>query len=202
MRYHVVSIVGNCLTCRLYEQLVTGCVPPEFTRPSRVQALRCLWHPQAHAAPLGVECSEREIHNEVWPRENADRFVSCVGVRDFGEFGSGVVYGPEETLYGVVYEISVTSPQWLEGLAPDAEWNAWHGYCDDKKVKMEASWRTTDVMLIAKRIRDSQEFVGLPVLADALQEAGCDCDDLLNHLRTPLPHVRGCWALDLVVGLS
>ena len=40
----------------------------------------------------------------------------------------------------------------------------------------------------------------LAVLADALEEAGCDQADLLAHLRGPGPHVRGCWAVDLLLG--
>ncbi len=42
----------------------------------------------------------------------------------------------------------------------------------------------------------------LAVLSDALEEAGCDSTDLLSHLRSPGPHVRGCWALDLILGKS
>jgi hypothetical protein len=42
----------------------------------------------------------------------------------------------------------------------------------------------------------------LVVLADALEEAGCDEQDFFNHLRGPGPHVRGCWALDVVLGKS
>jgi hypothetical protein len=38
----------------------------------------------------------------------------------------------------------------------------------------------------------------LAVLADALEDAGCQDDELLGHLRGAGPHVRGCWALDLV----
>jgi hypothetical protein len=38
------------------------------------------------------------------------------------------------------------------------------------------------------------------VLADALEEAGCDERAVLDHCRGPGPHVRGCWALDLVLG--
>jgi hypothetical protein len=38
------------------------------------------------------------------------------------------------------------------------------------------------------------------VLADALEDAGCSDAGLLGHLRSPGPHVRGCWALDLVLG--
>ncbi len=40
----------------------------------------------------------------------------------------------------------------------------------------------------------------LAVLADALEEAGCTGPDLLGHLRGPGPHVRGCWAVDLLLG--
>lgn len=40
----------------------------------------------------------------------------------------------------------------------------------------------------------------LAVLSDALEEAGCDTQDILTHLRSPGPHVRGCWAVDLILG--
>jgi hypothetical protein len=53
---------------------------------------------------------------------------------------------------------------------------------------------------IAQGIYDDRRFGDLPVLADALEEAGCDNADLLGHLRGPGPHVRGCWALDLLLG--
>jgi hypothetical protein len=46
------------------------------------------------------------------------------------------------------------------------------------------------------------DLTRLAVLADALEEAGCDQADLLGHLRGPGPHVRGCWAVDLVLGKS
>jgi hypothetical protein len=39
-------------------------------------------------------------------------------------------------------------------------------------------------------------FDRLPVLADALEEAGCTALQILEHLRRPGPHVRGCWAVD------
>jgi hypothetical protein len=42
----------------------------------------------------------------------------------------------------------------------------------------------------------------LAVLADALEDAGCTDPDLLGHLRSPGPHVRGCWAVDLLLGKS
>jgi hypothetical protein len=44
------------------------------------------------------------------------------------------------------------------------------------------------------------DVVRLALLADALEDGGCTERDLLGHLRGPGPHVRGCWALDLVMG--
>ncbi len=62
-------------------------------------------------------------------------------------------------------------------------------------------WRTTDVMLLAQGIYDAKAFDRMPILADALQDAGCDSDDILNHGRdTALAHVRGCWVVDAVLG--
>jgi anti-sigma B factor antagonist len=61
-------------------------------------------------------------------------------------------------------------------------------------------WRTDTAVLLAKRIRDGAEYTTMPILADALQDAGCDSDDILGHLRGPGTHVRECWALDLILG--
>jgi hypothetical protein len=53
---------------------------------------------------------------------------------------------------------------------------------------------------IASDIYRDGKFNDLPILADALEDAGCTDADLLGHLRSPGPHVRGCWAVDLVLG--
>src|SRR5438045_536785 len=60
-------------------------------------------------------------------------------------------------------------------------------------------WRACEggtVPRSAARLYAEGDFAALPVLADALEEAGCADADLLGHLRGPGPHVRGCWALD------
>ncbi len=72
-----------------------------------------------------------------------------------------------------------------------------------RPVAINPAWRTSDVMLLAQRIYDAREFGAMPILADALQDAGCDSDDILNHCRdTTATHVRGCWVVDLVLGKS
>ncbi|MBY0457338.1 MAG: hypothetical protein K2V38_08380 [Gemmataceae bacterium] len=70
-----------------------------------------------------------------------------------------------------------------------------------RPVAFNPAWRTSDVTLLAIHIYDTRAFDQLPILADALQEAGCDSGELLDHLRDPHAlHVRGCWALDCVLG--
>jgi hypothetical protein len=64
-------------------------------------------------------------------------------------------------------------------------------------------WRTTTAVQLAQGMYESRDFSAMPILADALQEAGCDNDDVLNHCRDPkATHVRGCWVVDLVLGKS
>jgi hypothetical protein len=47
---------------------------------------------------------------------------------------------------------------------------------------------------------ESRDFSAMPILADALQDAGCDNADILAPCCGPGPHVRGCWVVDLVLG--
>jgi hypothetical protein len=62
------------------------------------------------------------------------------------------------------------------------------------------SWREGTVIKVARAIYEERAFDQLPVLADALEEAGCAHRELLGHLRGPCEHVRGCWTLDLILG--
>jgi len=63
-----------------------------------------------------------------------------------------------------------------------------------------ASWLTSIVLVLAERIYSEKAFDRLPHLADALQDAGCDNEDILNHCRQPGNHCRGCRCVDLVLG--
>jgi hypothetical protein len=60
-------------------------------------------------------------------------------------------------------------------------------------------WKRGVVLPLAQSLYTDRAFDRLPILADALEEAGCTDADILGHLRSPGPHVLGCWALDLLL---
>jgi hypothetical protein len=65
---------------------------------------------------------------------------------------------------------------------------------------LDPRWLTSDVLDLARAIYEGRAFERMPILADALMDAGCDSDDILNHCRGDGPHVRGCWVVDLLLG--
>lgn len=68
--------------------------------------------------------------------------------------------------------------------------------------RLAPEWLTADVVALAHGIYTDQDFDRLPILADALQDAGCDDESVLWHCRRPGGHVRGCWVIDLATGRS
>jgi hypothetical protein len=62
------------------------------------------------------------------------------------------------------------------------------------------AWNGGAVRKMAQAIYDGRRFADLPVLADALEDAGCADAAILGHCRGPGVHVRGCWVVDLLLG--
>jgi hypothetical protein len=71
-----------------------------------------------------------------------------------------------------------------------------------RPVSVDASWLAGPVITLADTIYTDRAFDRLPLLADALEEAGCTDADILAHCRGDGPHVRGCWVVDLILGKS
>jgi hypothetical protein len=76
-----------------------------------------------------------------------------------------------------------------------------------RHVVLNPAWRTPTVTALATAAYEERSLPAgtldadrLAVLADALEDAGCTDERMLVHLREPSPHVRGCWAIDLLLG--
>jgi hypothetical protein len=62
------------------------------------------------------------------------------------------------------------------------------------------TWHDGLLVSMAQQMHESGDFTDLPILADALEEAGCQDQDILGYCRSGGEHVRGCWVVDLVLG--
>jgi hypothetical protein len=71
---------------------------------------------------------------------------------------------------------------------PASVWPAW------------LTWNDRCVERMACGIYEKRAFDRLPILHDALLDAGCDDEDILAHCRASHEHVRGCWVIDLLLG--
>jgi hypothetical protein len=69
----------------------------------------------------------------------------------------------------------------------------------DAAVRFDPDWRTSTAAAVARGMWEAADFSGMPILADALQDAGCDDPEVLGHCRSEAPHARGCWVVDLVL---
>jgi len=69
-----------------------------------------------------------------------------------------------------------------------------------RPVTIEPAWLTSTVTSLAQAIYDQRAFDRMPVLGDALEDAGCTHADVLQHCRQPAEHVRGCWLVDALLG--
>jgi hypothetical protein len=69
-----------------------------------------------------------------------------------------------------------------------------------RQPAVDPALRTTVVLALARGIYDDRAYDRMPILADALEEAGCDEDSILEHCRSNEHHVRGCWVVDLILG--
>jgi hypothetical protein len=67
-------------------------------------------------------------------------------------------------------------------------------------VRFDPDWSTPDVLEVARAIHDDRAFDRMPILGDALEEAGCSSDRVLDHCRGAKIHARGCWVVDHLIG--
>jgi len=69
-----------------------------------------------------------------------------------------------------------------------------------RPITIDPRWLTSTVVDLARAIYDERAFDRMPILADALMDAGCDSEEIISHCRQSGEHVRGCWVVDLLTG--
>ncbi len=70
-----------------------------------------------------------------------------------------------------------------------------------RPAAFSSEWRTSTAVALAGMMYESRDFSMMPILADALQDAGCNDRAILSHCRdAEKRHARGCWVADLVLG--
>jgi hypothetical protein len=183
-------------------------------RKLRLFAVACCWRIAVWLNDLGkraVEVAE----------QFADGLVSeqaCIDCRDaaydpyaesdlgYQPASSSAVYsaaGPrEQFIDSVVYVVRSCRLVFPSGTESEIQANLLRDIVGNpfRPVTLNPAWRTSNVTALAQSIYDDRAFDRLPILADALEDAGCDNADILNHCRQPGEHVRGCWVVDLVLG--
>ncbi|MDY3563336.1 hypothetical protein R5W23_004837 [Gemmata sp. JC673] len=130
---------------------------------------------QHHFGHLRAEGGSNALRRELW-------LPACTVVeagRSAAEFAIGSGVAPEVEI-AVIYDIFAAA---------------------FRPVALAPEWRTGTVTALARQIYESRDFSAMPILADALQDAGCDSTDILHHCRdASQPHARGCWLVDAVLG--
>jgi hypothetical protein len=119
------------------------------------------------------------------------------GVRWIRDVVSEAVESPPEVnrlLWLFREDIKILAGNPVTGLLLEIVGDSFH------RVPFSSGWRTEDVLGLARGVSEDRAFDRMPLLADALMDAGCDDDQIISHCRTGGPHVRGCWVVDLVLG--
>jgi hypothetical protein len=136
--------------------------------------------------PLQWKSAEKDIAESCGCRELIDCHYEY-------EYFAGVYVNHEESERGLAelnQKVFQFATDWIRQRGAchiDRAWLAWNNGC---------------VAKLARCIDAEQRFQDLPILADALEDAGCVNEDILTHCRQPGEHVRGCWVVDLLLGKS
>jgi hypothetical protein len=167
---------------------------------------RFLWDQfQPHPGRAAVETAERCADGLATRAElsAARRACLCDGIAEYVAWGRAR-YGLQCLLQhgvgaGDMYSVWVRRPRGSRAalvcdLLRDVIGNPF------RPVPFAPTWRTPEALALARAVYDERRFEDLPVLADALEEAGCADRDILGHCRGKGEHARGCWVVDLVLG--
>jgi hypothetical protein len=161
----------------------------------------CGWHPADAARVLGgLEAAEKFADGRIGRRELMWEKPTTGGPANALHLAFGVTRLNPVTVRDVLARLHLGPDSWwpsgrvLGELLRDI-------FGDPlRPVAFDPAWRNRTTMALARVMYDTRDFTAMPILADALQDAGCEHADILDHCRGDSPHVRGCWVVDLVRG--
>ncbi|HEY7309444.1 MAG TPA: hypothetical protein VH643_08815 [Gemmataceae bacterium] len=141
-------------------------------------ALQADWDPSIRERPAAFAAKNAPVCSV--------NTVAALAERDGGKSAGRAACSPEEAAQATLLREIFSNP-FRPQPAVDSCW---------------LSWNDSTIPKLTHAIYEDRGFDRLPILADALEEAGCDNADILNHCRQPGEHVRGCWVVDLLLNKS
>lgn len=185
-----------------------------------VACCRLHWHLLTHEVSReAVEWTERYADGLAFKDEEHGRIEWCSEGAAFGVEGDvkweyGNEYGADRSDYNLRVKVAylANSLMTLDGQTPfDPTLSSYRNVLSVplihdifgnpyRPVTIEPHWLTENVVGLASTIYDERCFDRMPILADALMDAGCFDDEILNHCRGKGPHARGCWVVDCLLG--
>jgi len=194
--HQLIDLLGPDVSRRKLRHFVCACVRHQLPPATAARAARVL----AFAERLADD--EASIDAEAWA--GVQRELDDLGG---GGLGSKDRFGHMGLLQLTVDDDIYTEAHWAVECLKDADVEAAvplgllrEIFGNPFQPIDPTLWRTGTALTLARQMYQEQDFCTMCILADALQDAGCDDADVLDHCRGPRPHVRGCWVVDLVLG--
>jgi hypothetical protein len=172
-------------------------------------AAEALWRDHSHGGHVGISYGGRVkllAANAVWIATHPSRRRAALV--PLGDVMMAVAYGTvsptlpweaQEIPDRPLYEAAVAAEH-LAQAALVRDVFRYHARPPPGVNPAWPSWNGGVIPNLARTIYEERAFDQMPILADALEEAGCPNPDILAHCRQPSEHVRGCWLLDLLLG--
>lgn len=161
-----------------------------ITRETLAQACREAWE-AADPGDFAAVAAADAAYDHSW-RENIYFVVSLSGNTASASAGGP----PWDDAWAVAREPELVQHA---ALIRDIFGGIYHTVHLFRPLLRDPAWLTDTVLALAGGMYESRDFSSMPILADALQDAGCDDEDMLLHCRGPGPHVRGCWVVDRLI---
>jgi hypothetical protein len=215
---HIARTEAEWLGVNQLSALIHYVLKTDQRRRLRLLSCACLRQSGADlvcdAARLAIEASERYADRQL-SREDLERVHGAARAAlrepgwtpEGGELIRRAMWGADQRLKTALKQVVYAAPSEKRGDRAQVELQRCALVRDIfgnpfRPVTFDPAWRTSTAVALARQMYDAREFSALPILADALQDAGCESAEVLDHCRGPGPHVRGCWVVDLVLGKS